>query len=236
MKAARFLVEQPSQLDLELLKSRYQYIYIMTYAAHDFPGFRATEKKTPIIDLTRHSNEIFQHFNAATRNQIRKLDGVDGWEFKVPDADSKASYAFYKRSKNKDGVVTELGREFRDCAFFSAYYQNELLVSISCYDTGKLLRVKTITNIRKELGEDSKLVGYATRRLVWDICRMGTAQGYEKLDLGIVNLTDPSKAGITRFKMGFGGEIVDTYIYQYETALFRSLRNLCHRLHLFEVH
>ena len=58
---------------------------------------------------------------------------------------------------------------------------------------------------------------------MYELCRYGILHGYEYVDLSYVNLHDPQKEGIDRFKMQFGGEIVDEYQYRYVSPLFQLL-------------
>jgi lipid II:glycine glycyltransferase (peptidoglycan interpeptide bridge formation enzyme) len=65
---------------------------------------------------------------------------------------------------------------------------------------------------------------YASRALIWKVCKWGKAHGRSMLDLGGINYTDASKAGIREFKQSFGGIEVDIGIYRYATRLFLALK------------
>ena len=48
------------------------------------------------------------------------------------------------------------------------------------------------------------------------------------LKAAIVNFKDPEVAGITKFKMSFGGDVVNEYTYIYKSAAFRYFEKLAY--------
>lgn len=220
----RFIFTEDSLPAPAELKRLYSYVFILSFKKLDLPGFSVVEKKTPLIDLTLSEQEIFQTFNKTTRNEIRKTEHLPALIFCAPDENFTASYAIYKKVKKADGVPVELKREFRSCLFFNAYDKKQLVVSVSCWQTETLLRLKSIVSYRKSAGYEPRIMAYATRRLIWEICRYGKAHNYQTLDLGGINFNEKEKSGITQFKQSFNGRIVDVYIYRYESPFFHFLR------------
>lgn len=236
LKYARLIRDEIDPIEIDQLVKKYQYLYIVTYADFRFPKFDVSHRQTPTIELSQDLDEIFKNFNQTTRNEIRKTERLDGFRFLAADDDFDGSYDLYQRVKRKDGVLPEYKEDFRQCVFFNAYLNDRMIVSIACYDSGQVLRFKTITSLRKDQDIDSKIVGYATRRLVWEICQYGKGEKHNKIDFGIINLTDPSKAGIAQFKRSFGADMVDTYICRYETTAFKFVRGMFRFFRSFDIH
>ena len=98
-----------------------------------------------------------------------------------------------------------------------------MIVTMSFYDNGEIIRAKHIASIRKEKAEDAKIVAHASRRLNWEVMKWGKSQGRKLFDLGGIT-DDPAKVGIREFKQSFGGDEVDVSIYRYATPLFALLK------------
>lgn len=217
----RFLTEQLDPIEIEKLKNDYGYIFIYSYVPTELPGFRIKIQRSLIIDLSKSPEEIFKNFKKNTRNEIRKTEKIEGLEFKNLDKDSKKSYRFYKKIKKMDGVKPDIKKEFEGCLFFNAYFNNKIAVSVSVYDNGEILRLKHIVSCRKEKNFDNRISGYATRRIIWEICRYGIKNHYKFLDLA-----GATKEGITQFKQSFGGEEKNVYICRYETKFFLQIKRI----------
>lgn len=218
------------RIDLEFLKkeqANYSYIVIFSYQQFQLNGFKLVKiQPTPIIDLTPPPETIFRGFSKTVRNEIRKAEKMPDLRFEISRQGLDRYFRFYKKIKISDGVSPDIKREFKDCLFGNAYWRNEMIASMSFFDNRRHLRCKHIVSLRKAMGGESRVAGYAARRLLWEVCQYGRNNGYQKLDLGGVTPGDPSKAGIFAFKTSFGGKIVDTYIYAHETKPFRFLRKI----------
>ena len=227
LKYSRFLAHD---IDLAFLKKEqmsYSYIVIFSYQKFQLDGFRLIKiQPTPIIDLAPSLEAIFSGFRKTTRNEIRKTEKMPDLKFEISRRGLDDYFRFYKQIKIQDGARPDIKREFKNCLFANAYLDNQLIASMSFSDNGRCLRCKHVASLRKAMGSESKIAGYAGRRLIWEVLKYGKNNGYQKLDLGGVTPGDPSKAGIFAFKTSFGGTIEDSYIYAYETKLFRRLRGL----------
>jgi len=225
LKYIRILVENIKLSEVRVLKKKYWYVFIYSYTKLDLPEFHLKTQTTSIIDLSQPLDDIFKKFKKNTRNEIRKTETISGLQFCVPDPNIKTSYTFYKSIKKKDdNTIPDIQEEFTGCLFFNAYLNNILIVSMSCYDNGSVLRLKHIVSRRKQKKYDGRLIGYASRKLIWEICKYGKQQRHQKFDLAGMNLTDPAKQGIVIFKQSFGGELSTLYTYRYQKKLFTLLK------------
>ena len=226
LKYIRLILDEINPQEIESLKKDYDYIVIYVYKKPNINGFEIKEQTISIIDLSQNPDDIFKKFKKNTRNEIYKTEKIKELKFMNLDDNFNASYKFYKKIKKQDGAIPDIKKEFLGCLFFNAYLNNKIIASVSVYDTGQVLRLKHIVSSRKESNFDSRIAGYATRRIIWEIIKYGVSRGYKKLDMAGVNLTDPSKKGIAEFKQSFGGEIFTNYICRYETKKFKFLKKI----------
>ncbi|MBL7045404.1 MAG: hypothetical protein ISR98_02280 [Parcubacteria group bacterium] len=223
-KYIRVLTDHIDEAEVTKLKKKYWYVFIYSYRKLNLPDFNLKEQVTVVIDLAQGREKIFGKFKKNTRNEIRKTEDMKCLCFSIPDKDEKKSYNFYKKVKVRDKVNPDIREEFKGCLFFNAYFKKTIIVSVSCYSNKSTLRLKHIVSSRKAGVEEGKLAGYATRRIIWEICKYGKSHGYKKLDLAGANLTDPKKAGIAKFKQSFGGDIQTMYTYRYQRKLFTAIK------------
>lgn len=236
-KYARLILENLKFSQIEELKKRYSYLYIVAYKKTNLKNFEVLSKRTPIIDLTKDIKEIFRKFNATTRNEIRKTKKDENLKFIALDQNFDQIYKLYKNLERTQGRTPIPIQEIKKSKIFSAYFKGELISSISCYDHNKILRIGQIFSLRmKNEEKEFKNTSWTTRRSMFEICKYGKKNGYKKLDLGIVNLTDPAKAGVAKFKQSFGGDIIDTYIYRYESKIFKPLRRILKSAKIINIH
>ena len=227
----RLFAERLSPAEAGALAKRYAYVFIYSYDKLNFPGFHVKEQRNGIIDLRQPLEEMFKRFRKNTRNEIRKTERVPGLELRAPDPDADTSYRLYRHVKTvDDGVIADIRQDFAGCLFFNAYLRGELVVSMSCYDSGTTLRLKHIVSRRKERGYDPMLMGAASRRLIWEICRYGEARGRAAFDLAGMNVTDPAKRGISAFKESFAPTLATVYTYRYQSTLFTIVKEVLRRV------
>ena len=227
-RSIRILYED-EDVSLLLKKERYDYAAVVSYEPVVLPvGFRLKRKKVANIRLKGSMEEIFGRFSVSTRNEIHKTRKIDGLEFKVADDDIAGSYDLYRRFEKAQGRSPWSVDTYKNTILFNAYYKGEIIVSIPCYNLRPYLQVRSISSKRLEENdkEMKKMIGYAGRRLIYEICRYGKERRYEFAGLGAVNYSTSQKAGVSDFKIFFAPEIADEYTYTYESAIFRRLKTL----------
>ena len=206
---------------------RYSYITGLSYdGAFSGNGVSRKAKKTVVVNLQKAEEETFRAFNDTSRNEIRRTESMHEFRFAVPDSARDAIWRLYRDFESRSSRPVRAQRYFRHHLFMGAYYNDTLVAAIILYDSHPILRVNAIVARDKESFPERKYVGYATRRLIWEACKYGMLHGYELLDLGGINLTEKTKAGITAFKMSFGGELMEEYTYTYKSPVFNFLRKL----------
>ncbi len=205
----------------QALKKKYQRISVNSYeSVDDLHGFKKRKKTTHIINLKNKTiEEIFSGFNSQTKNKINRSFKNNTLNFKNNDSNFLENYRLYANIEYAQGRVPENKNYFKQVAFFSAYLKNELISNIGVIDVdGKILRVINISSKRlSKINKDKyKIISIASRRIVYEICKYGIENNFEKFDFCGINFEDPLKKGINDFKLGFGGETVSEYIYVYK--------------------
>ena len=213
-------------LFLDLLR-KHRYLFIVALSHHDFSvpaGVVKKQKKTTLIDLQKNPQAILQSFHDTTRNEVRRTFAMNGFTVTCNDDRFSEAYACYKRFR-KDKKLPLKPRSFlRQALRMSAYWHTDLVAVVTWYDTKPVMRIQHIFSRPAVTAEDRKIIGFATRRLIYEICVYGSNQGYKALDMASINLDNPTKEGITRFKLSFGGDVVNEYVYTYRSPLIRFLR------------
>ena len=216
---------------LNNLKEIYDYIYLVSYNYINTQGLNISvfEKKTPIIHLNKSFDDIFINFKSNTKNEIRKTFKIEGLNFVNFDKNYEEIFNLNKLFETNKGWKPTIIDEFKNGNTFSAYYKNELMAFVFCNIDNNIIRVTNIaSNRKKNSNEYNKIIGYSTRRLIYEICKWGLDNNIVFVDLGIINFTDPSKKGIAKFKSSFGADIIDTYIYRYKNKKFLDLKTDFH--------
>jgi len=224
-KVIRYILEPFENFSLT---KKYSLVQVLNYKKTNYPGFTRRSKKTPIINLGRSQEDIFINFNSTARNEIRRSEKINKLEFKILDNNIKEAYNIYAGHERAQGRKPERKAEFKGGKIFSAYYKKKMIAVIICFHGSDYLRAKSISSRRMENinREMLKIISFATRRLVWEICKYGKSNNYKGFDLGSINLTDSGKKGIAAFKQSFGAEIIDEYNYVYKNRIYRFISKL----------
>jgi len=229
MRYVRALYPEADPIVAGRLRESYEYAQIYSYVdVGELDGFTRDYRQTPLIDLERTEAEVFAAFKKNTRYEIRRALATGELEIRSDDPDGEGSYAFYADTKRTDGVDPDLAVEFDQCRIMNAYVNGELSVTSSWYDSGEVLRLKHLASRRKQEGTDHRLIGHATRLLVWTACQTGITDHRTYVDLGGINQEDESKAGVARFKKSFGPEIVTVTYYRSCSVAFTASIEAAH--------
>jgi len=160
----------------------------LSYDKKNLPGFIIKEKDTPIIYLNKNLEEILKSFNHTARNEIRKTlnNKIIGLRFVSDDHDLVGNYRLSAEFEKSQGRRPDNISDYQGCKIFSAYYHDELIANVICFDIGSILRAKVICSKRLKADQQEKrrIISYAGRRLMYEVCRYGIEHGYKIYDLG----------------------------------------------------
>ena len=225
MKYLRTVFKRINISTITSLKEKYDYIYFVSYEKKDIQDFFCLYKKTAVIDLTKGLERVYYSFNKATRKQVNKSNRIQGLDFVSLDTNSSQAYNILSKFELSQGRTPPPSFEFSQSMIFSAYYNKRLIAYVSLFINDGIIREIYKASVRLEKDDiPLNIISCAGRRIVYEICKYGINNGYDIYDLAVVNLTDPQKAGISKYKMSFTKTLIDTYIYRFETSEFIELR------------
>lgn len=191
-------------------------------------NFKIRVKPITRIDLRLSEEEIFKKFNDTAKKHVRRTFKNNELVFGHIIHPTGESYAVYADFEYSQGRVPMSEKEFKTYRLFNAAYRGKEISGISLVESHPYVR--TITIYSKRLATDDKetykIIAQATRRIVYEICLWAKKEGFTMFDLGSINVVDPAKAGITDFKLSFGGDVMPEYTYIYKSRLFGLFEKL----------
>ncbi len=222
-KTVRYVLEPWP--DLDKLKKDHSAIYILSYQKKDLPNWHIKVKDTPIIKLNQPFDDIFAGFNHTTRNEIRRTfdNRIPDLKIVSDDKNIKENYELSKNFEYSQNRVPEPMTSYQGCKFFAAYYKNEIISSIICFDCPPVLRAKAICSKRLKTHDKElyKIISYASRRLIYEAIKYAQKNNYDIFDLGSVNF---DKKNLAQFKMNFTQSLIKEYAYTYMSPTFQFFK------------
>lgn len=236
------VLHQDENLKELLDKNKYDYITVISYVdlGLEKEGYSLKRKKLANIHLDGSIEEILGKFARRTQQEIARTYKIPDLEFRIADADIKKTYDLYSEFERAQGRKPWKMATFEGLINFNAYYKGELIASVPCYDLNPYLQVRAIFSKRLKIGEEDremyKLIGSATRRLIYEICQYGKERNYQFVGLGSVNYSTEQKANVAGFKMFFGSELGDEYTYTYKNRKFATIMKIAGIFRIFLRH
>ena len=128
----RLLADNVDQQETEMLKSNYDYSFIVSYGGFDDADYDVVQKKSVIIDLSGGVDKVISAFSSSCRNQVHKTDRIAGLQFHSAYDDFDAFYEFYSRCERERNWYPVPPEELKNSLVFFARWEGELISGISC--------------------------------------------------------------------------------------------------------
>jgi lipid II:glycine glycyltransferase (peptidoglycan interpeptide bridge formation enzyme) len=190
------------------------------------------KKTTRIILGDKSKDDILASFKKNYRNEIRRTLNDSRFVFTIQEGFLEEGYELYREFETKSGRAV-LSREESEGVWALGYIGNELVSGVFLINAMPVLKVISIFSVRKEKGgEQSTEVAWVSKRLVLEICHFAKDRDFAYVDLAYINTEDDSKAGITKYKLGFGGDVINEYLYEKDTQIIVLLRWLRRKINL----
>lgn len=222
----RLLTETLSEQDADALAAKFDYSFAVCYDACHAPGFETIPKNACLIDLSKGLDNAFAQFNATSRNEVRRAQKMQQLTFVTGIQEDFSSYfEFYKTCEHARGWFPAPESELRNSLIITAYFEEKPISGMSAYAHEGRLRIGRIYSLKRQNNErqlTNLVFGCAAKRIVYEYCRYASEHGFHSLDLGGVDLHDPAKAGITRFKLSLGGKVWPVTIARHANARFKD--------------
>lgn len=231
MKYHRLLVNQASAEDTINLKRNFDYSFIVSYSHFTDPDYHCIDKNACIIDLNDGAEAAFSRFNATSRNEVRRSEKITelGFHFGYDVVGFDAYFEFHSNCEKDRNWFPVPPDELKNSLLFSASFNGMLIAGMSCYTHEQYIRVGRIySNKRSKKSEilTNLVYGCASKRIVFEICKYAAANGFTQLDLGGVDLTDPSKSGISQFKLSLGSKVIPVKLARWSNSHFKLHEHL----------
>lgn len=229
-KTALFIL--PEKFLFNNAKNKYSSIIVISHDNLKLPlCFGVKQKTTAIIDLSSSEDDIFRDFSDTTRNEIRKTYKIDGLKFEFfnfQDRNFRELYNLYHDFEIKQNRPPVKIKKFKECVGFGAYYNGELVSGQFVYLSFPNIRIRSIFS-KRLLVEDKhiyNIISYCSRRLMWEVILWSKKNNAKIFDFASANFTNPETINISKFKMSFGGKMVNEYTYFYKSFLFNIFQKI----------
>ncbi len=172
------------------------------------------QQPTNVISLASPLDEIWKSFDKkSTRYAIRRAmrESVD---VRI-DSDHDEFFAVYNRfaSAKKIASIDHDQLPKQGGKLFTVWSDATLLVGHFYYCDKPIIRLR-FTASALDRGVNRTLLGCFSRYLHWQAIQLAKSSGYTEFDLGGLDLDPRSQRySITRYKLSFGGTIVNKYTY-----------------------
>lgn len=228
-------------------ENRSDVIVLHACAYSNYPGGIAERQYSLISDIAKES--IWDDFNKTVKNEVLRSgrEGIEVFFYtsddikKNPEIIREFEEVFHGMYEEK-----EIKGKWLDKRLIDAYVEADaLLLTVACMDGKKqvwhtyiygngnarlLYSCSCFREIDKEL---QKAIGRANKYLHWQDIKFLKQNNVEKYDWGGLSGID-SPNGIDKFKMSFGGEIVEYYnitvLHSTKARIFYGLKNVMKRI------
>lgn len=213
----RSLLNEVNINDTKVFKNNYDYSFVISYSSFKDEEYVIQEKNAMLIDLTKDLDTIFSNFASTNRNQIRRSEKLDGLKFHYNIADFDRFYDFYTCCEHDRNWLPIPKEEIYSSKIIYATYNDVPISGMTSYIDGQFMRLGRIFSLKRSIimEQPNLIYGSASKRIVFDFCKMAKELGLVSLDLGGVDLNTTEKSGITDFKMSFGGNLIPAIIGRY---------------------
>ncbi|MGD0728653.1 MAG: hypothetical protein ABR981_01090 [Candidatus Micrarchaeaceae archaeon] len=182
----------------------------------EFAGFKKYTSYANIIDLTQPIEKIRKGFNDTTRNEIRRAE-KEGIQFKVnSDYDEflKLFNQFIKRKKLKLPKMTKENLEMQKHFLFTAHYKGKLISAHYYLVEDDLIWLLFSCSMEPNSEINRQYLSYSSRYLHYKAIEYAKDKNYRQFSFSSIgNGKSEFGSSIAKFKLGFGGEIIEKKFY-----------------------
>lgn len=206
-------------------KHRYFRIQIISHVPLDLPDFKLKRRRTGIIKLGKTIEEVIGSFDRTTRNNIHRADRDSGLRFQINTTVTDSGYDLFKRFLRVRGLTPYARSYYSGCVEFLAYADGVAVSGVWIFPSTPMGLLASVFSTRHEdcSAADYKRIGYASKRLMANVCGWGIEHGMSEIDMGGLNLDESEKAGIAHSKLAFGPIVTEQYVYSYSSPIFKVL-------------
>jgi hypothetical protein len=201
----------------ESFKTDFDYSFIISYSDFFDNDYQVINKNALLIDLTKDIDIIFSKFSSTNRKQIRRSEKLEGLNFHIGIENFENFYEFYSECEHDRNWLPIPKEELIESKIIYATYNGIPISGMTSYIDGKYMRLGRIFSLKRSIimEQPNLIYGAASKRIVYDFCKLAKEMGLISLDLGGIDLDTENKSGISEFKLSFGGELLPVKIGRY---------------------
>lgn len=202
------------------------------------PGFTHEIGTTGVVSLEGGLDAVLSRFRKTVRNEISRTYRDSSLSFKTSPSVSDDGYALLCRFFRARGMTAFPRSTYGGCVEFLAYMEGEPVSGILLYPSTPVPMVAAIFSSRRYVGkgEDYKRIGYASKRVMAEVCQWGIEHGMSGIDLASLDPHSTTVPGIAEYKSSFAPMVVNRHIYIYASPPFRFFEGLMLRYRAFQRH
>ncbi|MDO9373808.1 MAG: hypothetical protein Q7T76_05305 [Ferruginibacter sp.] len=227
----RVLVQTLSGAEANVLRSGFDYSFVISYGSLNDSEYKCTAKNSCVIDLQDGAEKAFSKFNSTSRNEVRRSEKIPDlvFHFGFEDFGFDTYFGFHKACEHDRNWHPVPPDELKKSLLFSASFDGKLISGMSCYTHGPYIRVGRIFSNKRSAKSEiltNLVYGCAAKRIVYEICKHSEQNKFTQLDLGGVDLVDPEKQGISKFKLSLGSQIIPVKLGRWSNLNFDTKEHL----------
>lgn len=225
----RIIKENISSEEMNALKRDSSYVFVASL--NELPyveGYQIIEKKSAVILISECEEQQLASYSPTCRNEIRRSLLNPNITIEINSTPIDELFNFHSICENERNWKPIPKEELESSITVCIRYEGELLSGITAYGSENLFRIGRIFSRRRsEKYKDVQKVvlSSASRRAIHELIKYSLKKGNSKLDLGGIDIKDPSKKGITQFKLSFGAEVTPVWIGRYYGNSYDNLNN-----------
>jgi lipid II:glycine glycyltransferase (peptidoglycan interpeptide bridge formation enzyme) len=213
----RSILNNVNKIDTEVFKGKFDYSFVISYSNFNDEDYEIQDKNAMLVDLSKDLDYILSNFTSTNRKQVRRSEKLDGLKFHYDIIDFDNFYEFYSNCEQDRNWLPVPKEELIASKIIYASYNDIPISGMTSYIDGNYMRLGRIFSLKRSIAmeQPNLIYGAASKRIVFDFCKMAKELGLVSLDLGGVDLNTTEKSGITEFKMSFGGNLIPVKIGRY---------------------
>ncbi|MCK9631759.1 MAG: hypothetical protein M0R30_08945 [Methanoregula sp.] len=224
---ARFVGDSFSEEELQNYMEHVDYFTVASYSElPKIEGITSINKQCALIFVRANEEDQILTYRKITRNEVRRSYRTTEYKVEINCTPPDELYSFHmlceKERQWKPVPPEELLASLTVCV----RYKEELIAGMSVYSGNGVLRVGRIFSRRRsDIYHDlpKSMISAASRMVVHELTRYAVRNNIAMLDLGGIDPDDPSKAGISQFKLLFGSEIRPVWLGRFYGSGYEAI-------------
>lgn len=223
-------INKNSFSDTEIITyaENFDYSFLVSYTPLQTNIKDVLYKESAVIEILNDDELQLLTYRPTCRNEIRRSFKTTELQVEINATPLTELYDFHKTCENERNWKPVPIEELQSSLIFCIRFNQILIAGISAYGTDDYLRIGRIFSRRRsnDLSEIPAIIfSIASRRLIHEITRYCYTNQFKFLDLGGIDSNDPSKKGITDFKLSFGSVIKPVYLGRLFGKNYTELQN-----------